>query len=162
MIKEKILTRQALIEKLKTLRRKGKKIVFTNGCFDILHSGHIQYLEKAKSFGDVLVVGLNSDASVRKIKGPKKPVVEQKDRALIIAALEFVNFVVIFDEATPLNLIKITKPDILIKGADWKIKDIVGSDVVKSYGGRIKRVVFKKGYSTTKIISSILSKFNSA
>lgn len=159
MIKEKILTRTAVVEKVATLHKRGAKVVFTNGCFDILHSGHIQYLEKAKSFGDVLVVGLNSDSSVRKIKGPKKPVVRHRDRALIVAALEMVDFVVVFNEETPLNLITVLKPDILVKGADWKNKDIVGSDVVTSYGGKVKRVIFKKGYSTSGLIFSILSRF---
>lgn len=159
MIKEKILTRTAVVEKVAILHKRGAKVVFTNGCFDILHSGHIQYLEKAKSFGDVLVVGLNSDSSVRKIKGPKKPVVRHRDRALIVAALEMVDFVVVFNEETPLNLIKVLKPDILVKGADWKNKDIVGSDVVTSYGGKVKRVIFKKGYSTSGLIFSILSRF---
>jgi D-beta-D-heptose 7-phosphate kinase/D-beta-D-heptose 1-phosphate adenosyltransferase len=159
MVNKKIKNRTALIKELKSLRKKGKKIVFTNGCFDILHSGHIQYLKKAKSLGDVLVVGLNSDSSVRKIKGKRRPLIKQKDRALILASLEMVDFVVIFYEEMPLNLIRAIKPDILAKGADWKTEDIVGKDFVSSYGGQIRRIAFKKGYSTSKIISLIKKRF---
>ncbi len=155
MIKEKIKKRTALIKEVEHLRKKGKKIVFTNGCFDILHAGHIQYLKKAKSLGNILIVGLNNDNSVRKIKGAGRPIVREKDRAKILAALEMIDFVVIFNEETPENLIKIIKPDILVKGADWKIKDIKGKNFVSSYGGQIKRISFKKGYSTSKIISLI-------
>lgn len=137
------------------LRAKGKRIVFTNGCFDILHAGHVKYLEKAKSLGDVLMLGLNSDCSVKKIKGPSRPVVSQKDRAVVIASLGFVDYVTIFGDITPLTLIKMVKPHILVKGADWKVGNIVGADFVKSYGGRVVTIPLVKGRSTTGLISRI-------
>lgn len=152
---KKILEQKVLLKKIQSLRKKNKKIVFTNGCFDILHAGHVQYLKKAKSFGDVLIIGLNSDSSVRKIKGTGRPINREEDRAFLLAALEAVDLVVIFKETTPLNLIKKIKPDFLVKGADWKENDIAGKDVVVSCGGQIKRVAFKKGYSTSKVISLI-------
>ncbi|MFH1856157.1 MAG: D-glycero-beta-D-manno-heptose 1-phosphate adenylyltransferase [Candidatus Omnitrophota bacterium] len=159
-MKNKILAASSLNGKIKDLRKKGRRIVFTNGCFDVLHAGHVQYLEKAKAFGDILVIGLNSDASVKKIKGDKRPIVGEKDRASVLAALEAVDFVVIFDTPTPLSLIEIIRPDVLVKGADWKTKDIVGGNLVQSYGGKIKRVAFKKGCSSTNIISAILTAFS--
>lgn len=137
------------------LRAKGKRIVFTNGCFDILHAGHVKYLEKAKSLGDVLMLGLNSDCSVKKIKGPSRPVVSQKDRAVVIASLGFVDYVTIFGDITPLSLIKMVRPHILVKGADWKVGNIVGADFVKSYGGRVVTIPLVKGRSTTGLISRI-------
>ncbi len=155
MIKKKIRRRTTLVKEIERLRKKRKRIVFTNGCFDILHAGHIHYLKKAKSLGNILIVGLNNDNSVRKIKGTGRPVVREKDRAYVLAALEMVDFVVMFDEETPESLIKTIKPDILVKGADWKIKDIKGRNFVSSYGGQIKRISFKKGYSTSKIISLV-------
>lgn len=156
---KKILEQKNLLRKIQSLRRKNKKIVFTNGCFDILHAGHAQYLKKAKSFGDVLIVGLNSDSSVKKIKGPGRPINKEEDRAFLLRALEAVDFVVIFKETTPLNLIKKIKPDFLVKGADWKEDDIAGKDIVISRGGQIKRAAFKKGCSTSKIISLIKRNF---
>lgn len=134
------------------LRSHGKKIVFTNGCFDILHVGHIDYLASAKSMGDVLVVGLNSDSSVRKIKGKGRPINSERDRARVLSALSAVDYISIFSEPTPENLIKKVKPGILVKGGDWKIKDIVGGDFVKSYGGKVRIISFVKGYSTTSLI----------
>ncbi|TAN60370.1 D-glycero-beta-D-manno-heptose 1-phosphate adenylyltransferase [bacterium] len=147
---------RTLKPKLKALQAKRKKIIFTNGCFDILHAGHVRYLKKAKSHGDVLVVGLNSDASVRAIKGDKRPIVPQNERAEVMSALGFVDFVVVFNETTPLKLIEAIKPDILAKGADWAAKDIVGGDVVKKSGGKIRRITLVKGRSTTNIIRKIL------
>ena len=135
----------------------NKKIVFTNGCFDILHHGHVNYLTKAKSLGDVLVVGLNSDSSVRRLKGKNRPIVTQKNRAKVLSALASVDFVVIFNNLTPLNLIKAIKPDVLVKGGDWKTKDIVGADFVRSYGGRIKSLPYIKGFSTKDLIRKIKS-----
>jgi rfaE bifunctional protein nucleotidyltransferase chain/domain len=151
----KIKTLSQLKRSLAGLRRQGKKIVFTNGCFDILHLGHARYLEKARQKGGILVVGLNSDASVRKIKGRARPIFPQKDRARLLSFLPCVDFVVIFNELTPLNLIKALKPDVLVKGADWKGKEVVGQDLVKSWKGKVKLIPYLKGYSTTKIISRI-------
>jgi rfaE bifunctional protein nucleotidyltransferase chain/domain len=137
---------------LNRLRSKGKKIVFTNGCFDILHVGHVDYLSKAKRLGDVLVIGLNSDSSVRKIKGKHRPVNRQLDRATVLSALSSVDYIAIFGEATPEKLIRCLKPDILVKGGDWKIDNIVGADFVRSRGGKVKRIPFVKGYSTTSVL----------
>ena len=137
------------------LRRAGKKIVFTNGVFDILHRGHVEYLGKAKSFGDVLIVGLNSDASVRRIKGRRRPLQNQKDRAIILLALEAVDYVVLFREDTPDKLIRQVRPDVLVKGADYKISEIVGADFVRSYGGIVRRVKLTKGSSTSTIIRKL-------
>ena len=137
------------------LRRKGKKIVFTNGCFDIIHYGHIKYLEKCKKLGDVLVVGLNSDSSVRKIKGKNRPVTGEKERAAILASLEFVDYVTIFSERTPAKLISNVTPDVLAKGGDWAKNEIVGAAYVKKNGGRVATVPFVKGYSTTRILQRL-------
>ncbi|CAG1066507.1 D-glycero-beta-D-manno-heptose 1-phosphate adenylyltransferase [uncultured bacterium] len=136
--------------------RKKKKVVFTNGCFDILHAGHVRYLKKARSLGDVLVVGLNSDSSVRAIKGETRPIVPEKERSEVLAALECVDYVVLFNGPTPLKLIEALKPDVLAKGADWAAKDIAGADVVKKSGGRVARITLVKGRSTTNIIRRIL------
>jgi len=135
--------------------RKEKKIVFTNGCFDILHLGHIHLLKKAKKLGDVLIIGLNSDSSVKKIKGEERPIKDENTRAQILASLEMVDFVVIFKEKTPLRLIKSIRPDVLVKGGDWKESEIVGADFVKSYKGKVKRIKYLKGHSTTQIIKRI-------
>ncbi len=148
----KIKSAKSLAKVLSTLRSKGKKIVFTNGCFDILHVGHVDYLSKARRLGDVLVVGLNSDFSVKKIKGNRRPINKESDRAKILSSLYFVDYVTSFNETTPENLIKKVRPDILVKGGDWKIEDIVGGSFVRSYGGKIKSIPFVKGYSTTSII----------
>lgn len=143
------------IEKISTfLKEKNKKVVFTNGCFDILHRGHVEYLKTARSFGDALILGLNSDASVRKLKGPSRPINNQFDRAIVLSALESVDFVVIFDEETPYELIKLIKPDILVKGGDYEGKEVVGSDVAKE----VKLVTFVDGKSTTTIINKINNK----
>ncbi|WP_025209326.1 D-glycero-beta-D-manno-heptose 1-phosphate adenylyltransferase [Hippea sp. KM1] len=141
------------------LRQDGRVIGFTNGCFDILHAGHVSYLNRAKGLVDVLIVGLNSDASVRRIKGNKRPINPQYDRAVVLASLRSVDFVVVFDEDTPLELIKIIRPDILIKGADWKDKGVVGADVVKSYGGRVEFIEFLDGRSTTGTIERIIDAY---
>jgi len=137
--------------------RANKKIVFTNGCFDILHAGHADYLKKAKSFGDILVVGINSDASIRRIKGEKRPIIPQEMRAYLLDSLKPVDYVVIFEEDTPLHLIKAIRPDVLVKGADWDIDRIVGADFVLSYGGRVERIEFSFDISTTKIVEKILN-----
>lgn len=139
-----------------SVSRENKKIVFTNGCFDLLHVGHVRYLQEAKNLGDFLVLGLNSDSSVRKLKGPERPVQTQDDRAEILAALNCVDFVVIFDEETPLKLIENVKPDILVKGGDWAVDKIVGSKFVLSGGGEVKSLPFHQGRSTSSIIQKVL------
>ncbi|OGW76941.1 MAG: glycerol-3-phosphate cytidylyltransferase [Omnitrophica bacterium RIFCSPLOWO2_02_FULL_45_16] len=153
----KILTSKKLVKALSRLRSKGERIVFTNGCFDILHAGHIEYLSKAKRLGDILVIGLNSDSSVKKIKGKARPINKEADRAKVLAALYFVDYVTLFSEPTPERLIKELKPNILVKGGDWKVKDIVGGDFVKSCGGKVKNISFVKGYSTTSLIENMSS-----
>ncbi len=140
------------------LHKRGKKIVFTNGCFDIVHFGHVMYLEEAKKYGDYLVVAVNSDSSVRKIKGPQRPIISELDRSRVIAGLACVDYAVIFKQDTPLGLIKELKPDILIKGADWKKNNIVGADFVKSYGGKVRTIKLAKGRSTTKLIKKIIER----
>ncbi|MBI5884981.1 MAG: D-glycero-beta-D-manno-heptose 1-phosphate adenylyltransferase [Deltaproteobacteria bacterium] len=152
----KIKGLRALKTALEKIRARGARVVFTNGCFDIVHAGHVRYLRKARGYGDCLVVGLNSDASVRAIKGPTRPIVPQDERAEVLSALECVDYVVIFDEPTPLALITAIGPDVLAKGADWAARDIVGYDAVRKNGGRIRRVALVKGRSTTNIIKRIL------
>lgn len=142
------------IEKLKEILNKknnGKKVVFTNGCFDILHRGHVEYLQKAKELGDLLVLGLNSDSSVKRLKGESRPINNEKDRAIILSALECVDYIIIFDEDTPFELIKNLKPDILVKGGDYKIENVVG----REYAKETVLIDFVDGYSTTKIIKNI-------
>ena len=153
-LQQKFVSLPVLLRKLKSLRRR-KKIAFTNGCFDILHYGHARYLERAKTANRILVVGLNSDASVFQLKGPGRPVTDQKARAGVLAALQAVDFVVIFNEDTPQTLIEAVKPDVLIKGADWKGKEIAGGAVVKSYGGKVEFIKFENGFSTTQILEKI-------
>lgn len=151
----KVVSLKKLLAELASGRRR-KKVVFTNGCFDILHAGHVRYLKKARSLGDLLVVGLNSDSSVRAIKGQTRPIVPQKERAEVLSALECVDYVVLFNDATPLKLIESIKPDVLAKGADWAAKDIVGGEAVKKGGGKIARITLVKGRSTTNIIRRVL------
>lgn len=159
MTGNKIKNHSQLIKTTSYLKKRGKRIVFTNGCFDVLHKGHVRLLEKAKSLGDILIVALNSDYSVKKIKGPKRPLNTQMDRAIIVAALGFVDFVTFFDGPTPENLIKKINPDILVKGGDWKKINIVGSRHVESYGGKVYSIKLVKGYSTSQFIKSILKRF---
>jgi len=144
-----------LLSKLKSLRKR-KKVVFTNGCFDIIHAGHVRYLKKAKALGGILVVGLNSDSSIKKIKGETRPIVKQKDRAEVLSALTSVDYVVIFNDPTPIKLIEAIKPDVLVKGADWKRGSIVGEEILKTYKGKIARIKLAKGRSTTDIVGKIL------
>ena len=151
----KILERNALKDKLEELRTKGKKIAFTNGCFDILHVGHVRYLREAKKTADVLVLALNSDSSVRSLKGEEKPLIPENERAEILAALEFIDFVTIFEELTPLKLINYLKPDILIKGGDWPEEKVVGREEIKKWGGRIAIIPEVEGKSTTNIVEKI-------
>jgi D-beta-D-heptose 7-phosphate kinase/D-beta-D-heptose 1-phosphate adenosyltransferase len=136
-------------------RARGRRIVFTNGVFDILHPGHLRYLQQARTLGDVLIIGLNSDASVRRNKGPERPINSETERAEILAALECVDAVVIFDEETPAEIIRAIQPDVLVKGADWAEDAIVGRDTVEARGGRVVRVAIEPGFSTTEIIQKI-------
>lgn len=152
-IKNKILEGEGFEKWLDECRKNGKRIVFTNGCFDILHRGHVEYLSKAAAFGDVMVVGLNTDASVKRLKGPSRPVNDEYARAFVLAGLEFVSAVVLFDEDTPYNLIKKVQPDFLVKGSDYKPENIVGYDIVTAKGGKVVTVDLVEGYSTTKILS---------
>ena len=159
LLKSKIKNLRELKRIISSLKAKGKRIVFTNGCFDLLHYGHVKYLESAKRKGDILIAAINCDASVKRIKGNKRPIINEKDRAGIIAALESVDYVVLFKEDTPSKIIKLLKPDILIKGADWDKKGIVGRDFVLSYGGRISTINLVKGRSTTNLIKKIAKIF---
>lgn len=136
-------------------KNRGKKIVFTNGCFDILHRGHVTYLSEAKKLGDLLVLGVNSDASVKRLKGPERPINNEKDRAYVLSQLKAVDFVEIFSEDTPLNLILTVKPKVLVKGGDWKIDQIVGGKEVQASGGQVFSLNFVDGYSTTSLIEKI-------
>ncbi len=143
----------------KQLRAEGKKIVFTNGCFDLVHAGHIDYLSKAKAMGDVLIVGLNSDDSVKRLKGKMRPILNEPERAFILSNIKPVDYVIFFDEDTPQKLIEELLPDILVKGADWAISDIVGSDAVLANGGEVKTVEFVNDQSTSKIIQKIVTDY---
>jgi len=155
----KIISLSSLKRTIKRLKHNGKRIVFTNGCFDILHYGHIKYLQDAKAKGDYLVVAVNSDSSIKKIKANNRPVVRQADRLKVVAALGCVDFVVLFNEDNPLKVIKALKPDILIKGSDWSKKRIIGSDFVESYGGKVQTINLVKGRSTSAIIEKIFRDF---
>ena len=155
-MRSKILKLSDLVKVLESLREAGKRIVFTNGCFDILHAGHVRYLTAARSKGDALILGLNSDVSVKSIKPENRPIVSQDQRAEVLAGLACVDYITIFDDPDPLVLIQTVKPDVLIKGADWKETDIIGSDVVKSYGGKVIRIEVVPGISTSRIIQRIL------
>ena len=149
------------IVKIRTqLKNEGKKVVFTNGVFDILHAGHVDYLAKAKQCGDALILALNSDASVKRIKGEKKPIVPQNERAFILSNLKSVDYVMLFEEDTPQKLIDILLPDILVKGADWPIDQIIGRETVEKNGGEVKRIEFVSQQSTTNIIKKILDTYN--
>ncbi len=155
MLKDKIKTRSQLKMLIKGLKDKGKRIAFTNGCFDIIHPGHAEYLEAAKKGADILVVAVNSDKSVRNIKGDGRPIIDEKGRATVLAALQSVDYVTIFDEIDPLNIIMELKPDKLVKGGDWDVDKVVGKDFVESYGGVVKTIKLTKGYSTSAIIKKI-------
>jgi len=158
-MREKIKERKELLRIIKDLKAKGKRIVFTNGCFDLLHRGHVRYLEKAKSLGDVLVVGVNSDSSVRKLKGRKRPILPEGERTEILSGLGCVDYVTIFDEADPLKLITSLKPNLLVKGGDWTREQIVGREVVERLGGELVIIPFVKGASTSNVIDTILKRY---
>jgi rfaE bifunctional protein nucleotidyltransferase chain/domain len=155
LIRDKILPPGELAERLARERQSGRKVVFTNGCFDILHAGHALLLEQAHALGDLLVVGLNSDASVRGIKGPGRPVNEETRRATVLAALAAVDYVALFEEPTPLELIRILRPDILVKGSDWAEQGVVGQSDVESWGGRVVLLPLVEGLSTTALIGKL-------
>ena len=138
----------------------GKKVVFTNGCFDILHSGHVLYLEEAKSLGDILVLGLNSDNSVKRIKGNDRPICSEHERAIVLSGLSFVDKIIIFEEDTPYDLINKIQPDVLVKGGDWAVEKIIGFDIVLMKGGEVRSLIFKEGISTSGIVKKILEKKN--
>ena len=154
LVREKIVTAEQLAEIVRQLP--DQKVVFTNGCFDLVHQGHIDYLSKARDLGDVLVVGLNTDASVRRLKGPRRPINDEYSRALLLASMLFVDYVVLFGEDTPYELIKTLQPDILVKGSDYKPENIVGYDIVMAKGGRVETLDFLPGFSTTSIEDKIL------
>jgi len=158
IIRKKIFTRELLLKQVAIWRMKDYKMVFTNGCFDILHPGHVDYLSKAADLGDILIIGLNSDSSVKQLnKGINRPLQSENDRALILSSLQFIEAIVIFEEATPYELIKAVQPDMLVKGGDWKETDIVGADIVKAKGGSVISIPFVEGYSTTTIEKKIKS-----
>lgn len=152
---DKIKPIEELVQDLGAAKQKKLKVVFTNGCFDILHPGHVRYLRDAKRFGDLLVVGMNSDASVNRIKGRGRPVFGQEDRASVLAAMECVDYISFFNEPTPLEIIRKVRPDVLVKGSDYSKEDIVGCDFVQGYGGEVATVQYHEGYSTTEIIEKI-------
>ena len=156
---KKILEIEDVAQKANTLRRAGKRLVFTNGCFDILHAGHIRYLAAARSKGDILVVGLNSDESVKNIKDAHRPIMNQEQRAEILAGLWCVDYITIFNEPDPLKLIKDIMPDVLVKGADWREQNIIGADVVKAGGGEVVRVSVVPDISTSRIIERIVKRY---
>ena len=155
IISKKILTKDKLTGQLAVWRFFNKRIVWTNGCFDLLHLGHIDYLSKAKDEGDILIVGVNTDESVKKIKKAGRPITDEKSRSTIVASLHFVDAVVLFDEDTPYEIIKLIQPDILVKGSDYKAENIVGYDIVKAKGGQVVAIDFLPGYSTTAIEEKI-------
>ncbi len=156
IIKAKILDDKKLCSVLELARIRDRKIVFTNGCFDLLHQGHIDYLAKARSLGDMLIIGLNTDNSIKRLKGNTRPIQDEQSRALVLASLLFVDYVVMFDEDTPYNLIKKIKPNVLVKGADYKKEDIVGYDIVELNGGKVMTLNYLEGYSTSNIIRKII------
>jgi D-beta-D-heptose 7-phosphate kinase / D-beta-D-heptose 1-phosphate adenosyltransferase len=158
-LKEKIRKKEDLRRIVEDLKEKGKRIVFTNGCFDLIHLGHIRCLEKAKSLGDILVVGVNSDRSVRSLKGPERPILQEEERAEILSGLGCVDYVTIFDEPTPLELISSLQPDVLAKGGDWAKEAVVGREVVERSGGEAVILPFVEGTSTSNIIETILKRF---
>lgn len=154
-----IVVLEELVPVIARLKQDCKRIVFTNGCFDIIHAGHIRYLKSAKDLGDILVVGLNSDESVRTIKGESRPIISQEERAEILSSIRPVDYVVIFNEPDPYKTIAAIKPDILIKGGDWAIEDIVGRDIVESYGGEVRTIPFVEGFSSSRIIGDVLNRY---
>jgi len=154
----RVVTLRSLARNRPRWKRQGKRVVFTNGTFDILHRGHVEYLARARALGDILVVGLNTDASIRRIKGHGRPINPQRDRAVVLSALAAVDYVCLFGDNTPARLIRRLIPDILVKGADWKAEAIVGKDVVEAHGGAVRRIRLTRGRSTTSVIERILDR----
>jgi len=157
-LKNKIEDRKDLKKVVERLKKEGKRVVFTNGCFDLIHVGHTRYLQEARKLGDVLIVGVNSDQSVMTIKGNKRPIIPEEERAEVLSALQCVDFVVIFHEPDPLNIISLLKPDVLVKGGDWGEDAIIGREVVESIGGKVVRIPEIKGASTSSIIDKIVNR----
>ena len=156
-LKEKIVSQDQALKELKTWREKNKKIVFTNGCFDIIHPGHIDYLSQARDLGDILVVGLNTDQSVKRLnKGSNRPINDERTRAYVLAGLASVDLIVFFDEQTPYNLIKLLQPNVLVKGKDYEVEKIIGFDILKENGGQVITIPFLDGYSTSSLIKKII------
>ena len=160
MIERKIKSLSQLKKTISLLKSKGKRIVFTNGCFDILHYGHAKYLEEARKKGDILVVAVNSDSSARRLKGSRRPVVRERERLRLVSALESVDFVTVFSEATPIKLITSLKPDVLVKGSDWKNGNIVGKEFVESYRGKVLTIPYVSGLSSSNLIKKIAQNFS--
>ena len=157
-LQAKVYTTDTLKSQLTEWRKNDLKIVFTNGCFDLLHLGHVDYLANARDLGHKLIVGLNTDASVSRIKGPSRPVKDQKSRATILAAMQFVDAVIFFDDETPIDLITWVQPDVLVKGGDYTLEGIVGHEIVLAKGGEVKTIPFVEGYSSSKLIAKITQK----
>lgn len=158
-MKQKIKGREELLRIIRDLKAKGKRIVFTNGCFDLLHIGHVRYLEKARALGDVLVVGVNSDSSVRRLKGPERPILPEEERTEILSSLGCVNYVTIFHEPDPLKLITSLQPNVLVKGGDWTKEQTVGKEIVERSGGEVVIIPFLQGTSTSNLIETILKRY---
>ena len=159
MMKEKIKTKEDLRKIIGDLKTKGKRIVFTNGCFELLHIGHIRYLEEAKALGDILVVGINSDQSIHRIKGPYRPILPEEERAEVLSGLGCVDYITIFDEVDPLELISFLQPHILVKGGDWTKETTIGKEVVEGLGGKVVILPFVQGASTSNLIETILKRY---
>ena len=156
-LKEKIVSQDQALKSVKAWREKNKKIVFTNGCFDIIHPGHIDYLSQARDLGDILVLGLNTDQSVRRLnKGSNRPINDERTRAYVLAGLASVDLIVFFDEETPYNLIKLLQPNVLVKGKDYEVEKIIGYDILKENGGDVITIPFLEGYSTSSLIKKII------
>lgn len=155
MSNKKIKSKLELKQIVSTLKERGKKVVFTNGCFGVIHPGHVDLLEKAKSFGDILIVAVNTDGSVKKLKGPRRPIYKLSGRMKVLSALEAVDYVTSFPEDTPIDILKELRPDILVKGGDWKPDEVVGKNFIESYGGKVKIVPHLKNYSTTSLIEKL-------
>jgi len=156
-LKEKLVPQDQALKELKAWREKNKKIVFTNGCFDIIHPGHIDYLSQARDLGDILVLGLNTDQSVRRLnKGSNRPINDERTRAYVLAGLASVDLIVFFDEETPYNLIKLLQPNVLVKGNDYEVEKIIGFDILKENGGEVITITFLEGYSTSSLIKKII------
>jgi D-beta-D-heptose 7-phosphate kinase/D-beta-D-heptose 1-phosphate adenosyltransferase len=157
---EKILSLKQLLKACQKAKMDSQRVVFTNGCFDLIHPGHISYLREARSLGDLLIVAINSDASIQRIKGPSRPILSENERAIVLAAMEMVNYVTIFDEETPHKVISEILPNVLVKGGDWSIDKIVGRQEVEANGGMVRSLPYVTGASTTDIITRILSRYN--